>query len=101
LQSQHITEQEMTIEDVSQTFIETIDVAKAQMKMWRQIMVAVFGVLLLIGLSSLVPGWFGLNLHMSIPVILGIVILSVAVLVAQKKRISSIQPRDRANRENT
>ena len=27
LQSQHITEQEMTIEDVSQTFIETIDVA--------------------------------------------------------------------------
>ena len=38
LQSQHITEQEMTIEDVSQTFIETIDVAKAQMKMWRQIM---------------------------------------------------------------
>ena len=101
LQSQHITEQKMTIEDVSQTFIETIDVAKAQMKMWRQIMVAVFGVLLLIGLSSLVPGWFGLNLHMAIPVILGIVILSVAFLVAQKKRISSIQPRDRANRENT
>ena len=92
-----IIEQEMTIEDVSQTFIETIDVAKAQMKMWRQIMVAVFGVLLLIGLSSLVPRWFGLNLHMAIPVISGIVILTIAVLVAQKKRIASIQSKDKEN----
>ena len=97
LQSQKIIEQEMTIEDVSQTFIETIDVAKAQMKMWRQIMVAVFGVLLLIGLSSLVPRWFGLNLHMAIPVISGIVILTIAVLVAQKKRIASIQSKDKEN----
>lgn len=97
LQSQKIIEEEMTIEDVSQTFIETIDVAKAQMKMWRQIMVAVFGVLLLIGLSSLVPRWFGLNLHMAIPVISGIVILTIAVLVAQKKRIASIQSKDKEN----
>ena len=97
LQSQKIIEQEMTIEDVSQTFIETIDVAKAQMKMWRQIMVAVFGVFLLIGLSSLVPRWFGLNLHMAIPVISGIVILTIAVLVAQKKRIASIQSKDKEN----
>lgn len=99
LQSQRLTKDEISIEDVSQTFIETIDVAKAQMKMWQHIIIAVLGVLLLIGFGSLVPSWFGLNLHMVIPVVLGIAILVVAIRMAKKKRLSSIQSRNKENKE--
>ncbi len=96
LKAEHLTQQEMTVEVASQAFIDTIDVAKAQMKMWKQIMIATVCVLLMIFLAQLIPNLFGFNLPMIIPVVLGLVILSAVVYWAQKKRACHFQTKTEA-----
>ena len=94
LKSEHIPQKEISIEGASQAFIDTIDVAKTQVKMWKQIMTAAAWIVAMILLSQFIPYLFGFNLPLIIPVILGVIILAVVVFILQKKRTTSFQVKE-------
>lgn len=89
LQAKRLAEQEVSADEVSNAFVDTIHIAKAQQKRWMQRALVICTIVILIALIPIVRSLTGFSLVRTLPItaILIVLVLIVYAVLAHRGKL--------------
>lgn len=91
LKSEQLNHQQMSAGEVSETVVDAINMAKEQQRSWKQLMITICSIVVLIAFIPIVVAVTGISLLRVVPVIIGLIAITVIVYIAMRIRNNSRQ----------